>query len=488
MTADYVAFHASERPDAVAIIDHGREVTYAQLDRDIRAFARAVREFGLSPGNAVAVGLGNAYAHWLLLIAFERLGVTTASYQGGTESGITVLFAGVDLVLSDSMDESGAAKRHQLISEEWLRRVFSAPDGASPEPAPREPGSPIRLLRTSGTTGSSKRVLLTRRMIEAWIDRWIWSLGITRATRYLVTFPFAVTGIYTLATAVIRSGGTVVLDAVTTPRGTISALTAHAITHVVMAPIGLKRILEDLPADFTKPKGLTLCTIGAATAAPLREQALARLASEVVVYYGCNEVPFISETRSSGSEGPGSVFPWVRAEVVDDLGEPSPAGTMGRVRLQADAMARGYLDDPEATAMMFRGDWFYPGDMGILHGPRLLQIVGRVDDLLNIGGQKIPPSGLEALILRHAHVVDVGVCAIPDANGIQEIHVAVSGSRGTDDELLEQVGRAFAGARIAGFYVIKVDQIPRNANGKIERGRLNELIVQAMRQRKPHRP
>src|SRR5262249_53978777 len=107
------------------------------------------------------------------------------------------------------------------------------------------------------------------------------------------------------------------------------------------------------------------------------------------------------------------------------------------------------------------------------------------DDLLNIGGRKIPPSGVEALVLRHAQVGDVGVCAIPDANGIQEIHVAVSGARSGDDELLEQITRAFKDAQISGFYVLRLDEIPRNANGKIERGRLKELVMRQMRQRAP---
>src|SRR5262249_12614997 len=151
--------------------------------------------------------------------------------------------------------------------------------------------------------------------------RWAWSLGITRASRFVVTSPFTVTGIYTLATAVARSGGSVILETFNTSTSVAETLAARAATHVVLTPIALKRILETLPADFRKPAGLTVCTIGAATAAALREQALTRVASEVVVYYGSNEIPFIAETRSSGSERPSSVFPWVRAEIVDDRGE-----------------------------------------------------------------------------------------------------------------------------------------------------------------------
>jgi acyl-CoA synthetase (AMP-forming)/AMP-acid ligase II len=473
MTADYIAFHASARPDAVAVVNGGHEITYGQFDRDIRAFTRAARGFGLSSGSLVAVEWLQPYPHFLLLIALERLGIVTASYLGDEGSTLAPLLADADLVLSGPLGDRGLAKRHQAVTEVWLREVFASADVEVLERTPSDPAAPLLILRTSGTTGVPKRVLLTRRMFEAWVDRWIWSLGINRASRYLPTAPFTVTGIYTLAIAAVRSGGTVVFDT----SNTVDALAAHAISHVVLNAIGLKRGLDILPEDYRKPANLTLCTIGAATASSLREKALARLASEVVIYYGSNEIPFIAETRTSGSEGVYSVFPWVRAEIVDDNGEPSPPGTLGRIRLQADTMASGYLDDPEATAAMFRDGWFYPGDTGILHGPRLLQIVGRSNEVLNIGGQKIAPSTLEALVLEHAKVGDVGVCSVRNSEGIEQVHVAVSGAQDSDQELAQHITRAFAGRRLGNFFIVKLDRIPRNANGKIERGALKELIV-----------
>ena len=477
MTADYIAFHASARPDAVAIVNGGQEITYDRFNRDIHAFARAARGFGLSRGSSVAIEWSQPYPHFLLLIAFERLGIVAASYLGDEGSTLVPLLAAADLVLSGPQGERGPAKRHHAVTDAWLRKIFASADAEVVAPAPSEPTDPLRVLRTSGTTGVPKRVLLTRRMFDAWVDRWIWSLGIDRASRYLPTAPFTVTGIYTLATAVVRAGGTVVFD--TSNRADV--LAAHAISHVVTNPIGLKRILDNLQEDCRKPANLTLCTIGAATASSLREKTLARLASELVVYYGSNEIPFIAETRTSGSEGVYSVFPWVRAEIVDDHGAPLPPGTLGRIRLQADTMASGYLDDPEATAAMFRDGWFYPGDTGVLHGPRLLQIVGRSNEVLNIGGQKISPSTLEALVLEYAKVGDVGVCSVRNPEGIEQVHVAVSGTQENDQELAQHVARAFAGRRLGNFCIVKLGRIPRNANGKIERGTLKDLIVQSPR-------
>src|ERR1043166_2282474 len=79
MTADYVAYHAAERPDAVAVVSDGRPASYAELDRDIRKFAGAVHERGVVPGGSVAIGCNDFYVELLLLLACERLGAASAS-------------------------------------------------------------------------------------------------------------------------------------------------------------------------------------------------------------------------------------------------------------------------------------------------------------------------------------------------------------------------------------------------------------------------
>ncbi|MGE5201069.1 MAG: class I adenylate-forming enzyme family protein [Acidobacteriota bacterium] len=481
MTADYIAFHAAERPDAVAIVDRGREMTYAEFHRDLSRFTCALGEFGFARGSSVAVAWGGFYSHLLMLVALERLGIASTSYLPQEGAGSAGLLASVDFVLSETRPPEVAVERHRAVTPRWLERVLARADAEMPEAASEDASDPLRILRTSGTTGEPKRLLLTRRMFEAWVARWIWSLGIARASRHLVTMPFTVTGSYTLAIATIRAGGMVIYAGLET--GTAAALARHGrgLTHLMVTPLELKLILDCLPRDFAKPPGLTVCTIGAALAAPLREKALARLASEVVVYYGSNEIPFIAETRSSGSEGVSTVFPWVRAQTVDEHGNPAPPGAIGAVRLQADAMSTGYLDDPETTARKFRNGWFYPGDIGILHGPGRLQLVGREDELLNIGGVKFAPSALEAWVLQRATVGDIGVCAVRNSEGIEEICVAVANPRHDDADLLARVKAAFKGYPVGHFLVVKLPRIPRNANGKIERKRLAEIVAGEMR-------
>ncbi|HYC15102.1 MAG TPA: class I adenylate-forming enzyme family protein, partial [Stellaceae bacterium] len=155
-----------------------------------------------------------------------------------------------------------------------------------------------------------------------------------------------------------------------------------------------------------------------------------------------------------------------------------PLGTAGSIRMRDEAMATGYLDDPESTARKFRDGWFYPGDVGILHDPRRIQIVGREDELLNIGGIKMAPSAVEAWVMQHATAADIGVCSLRNAEGIEEICVAVVEPGHGDADLMERITRAFWDHHIGrNFYVVKLTRIPRNANGKILRGPLKQAVM-----------
>jgi acyl-CoA synthetase (AMP-forming)/AMP-acid ligase II len=481
MSADYIAFHAAERPDAVAIVDRGREITYAEFDRDLGRFVRAVAGLGLRRGSSVAIAWEEFYPHWLLLIACEHLGIAAATFVPGEGADYLRLLESAALVLSETRPPTVPAERHRAITPQWLAEVFAVADAGMPAAAPSAPDDPLRIVRTSGTTGVPKRLLLTRRMFEAYVERKAWSLGVSGESRILVTMPFTSTGGYTLATATIRAGGTVIYAGLEI--GTAAALAGQArgITHLRVTPLELKLLLDSLPPDFPKPAGLKVCTFGAALAAPLRERALARLASEVIISYASNEMPFVSLMRASGSEGVGTVVPWVDVEVVDERGAPLPLGSIGKVRLRDPVMATGYLDDPETTGRKFRDGWFYPGDMGILHGPRSLQVVGREDELLNVGGIKVAPSILEAWVLQHVTVGDIGVCTARNAEGIEEICIAVASPAHDDAELLARITRAFENHHVGRFHVVKVLRIPRNAHGKILRNRLREIVADSVR-------
>jgi len=426
MTGDYVAFHAAERPDALAMVVNGHPVSHAQLAADIAKFAQALRRLGVRHGSTVAVEHPDIFTHWLLLLACERVGACSISWIAEETRAATDFLADFDLVLSREAPATQGVKRHQAVSEEWMSGVAALPR-IDPEPAlPRRPEDPLRILRTSGTTGSAKRMLITRRIHEAWIARWLWFGGFSRHSRFLTTMPFTVGGGYASATAVLRAGATIVIDSAAQ---IYEALAARRITHAVLPPIQLQRMLDALPADFARPAELTLFSFGAPIAPSLRQRALERLASELWDLYGSNEAGFISSRRQADDDGAGSVWPGIEVEIVDDDDRPLPPGAAGRIRVRNDWLVAGYIDDDAATQKAFKGGWFHPGDAGVLRGERRLQVLGRADELLNIGWVKLSPDSVEAQVLLQVPVGDVGACSIANREGIEEICVAVSQSR-----------------------------------------------------------
>jgi 2,3-dihydroxybenzoate-AMP ligase len=474
MTADYIAFHASERPGAVAVINDGREITYAEFARDIRKFTRALREFGLPRGASVTIDCDDTYSHWLLRFAFERLGVVTATLNLREKPASQSFLRDFDLVLSGKDMRAESAGRHHPVTAPWLQGIFASVDEGEGSALAKLSDDPLRILQTSGTTGTPRRVLYSRRIHERLLAKVMWFVGFTRQSRYLQALPLGVGG----PTACMRVGGTVIIER----RMTIGqAIAAHAVTHTTLPPIALKRVLDELPEGFVKPAGLTILSLGAGVSRSLRDKAIARLATDVCDLYGSNEAGFVSSTR--GNAAIGTVWPGVQIEVVDEREQPLPFGQLGQIRVKTDCMVEGYLDDAEATARAFRGGWFYAGDHGILHDARRLQYIGRSDDVLNIGWNKFSPDMLEDLVLKSAEVGDVGVCSIPNADGIEEVCVAVADPRGSAQELLERITYAFRDIEIGRFHLLRLDRIPRNANGKIQRNRLKVAAARSMRAR-----
>src|SRR5690242_7723745 len=208
MSADYIAYHATERPGAIAIVKDDRSITYGELDRDIRKFAAAIRALGVTAGGSVAIGCDDLHLNVLLLMACERLGVACASL--GTREGPSALrvLTNMDLILSEQAFPPDASRRYHRISPEWARSVLdAAPSDDVPYPA-RTPEDIVRIGRTSGTTGSAKQVALSRRQRDARVNGQIWGAGLTRDSRCFLGLPVSVNSSYVLAFGALQSGAT----------------------------------------------------------------------------------------------------------------------------------------------------------------------------------------------------------------------------------------------------------------------------------------
>jgi 2,3-dihydroxybenzoate-AMP ligase len=478
VTIEYLIHQAQERPQAIALIEGDREIRYAEFTRDLWKFTRAVQGLKLPRGGSVAIGCDDFYTHWLLILAFERLGVATSSFDSNEVHGARVLLGSVDLVLAEPhFPMGGWATR--AITADWVQAVLSRSDDGPVPAAPKQPDDVIRIVRTSGTTGNPKRFPLLRRMSEARKGRYLWLYrGWPAETRSLVTFSLSIGLTYTTAMTALRWGQTLVVARDLAMAELPALIVRHRIGRLALLPVQLKQVLDHLPPGWVKPERLEVSSYGAPVAEELRRAALGSLASLVTEIYASNEFGIVSVTRQPDSGGFGMICPDVEVEIVDDQDRPVPDGTIGHVRVRSESAFRGYLGDPTLSRRMLRQGWFYSGDVGVLDGRRL-HLVGRSDDQVNLGGVKHPITRLEAVVQASggAGVKDVGIIPVANAAGITEIHVGVVTDGRHDRAVLDRIIASLRTMVPSGYHLVRLPQIPRNEMGKIDRARLKEALL-----------
>lgn len=199
--------------------------------------------------------------------------------------------------------------------------------------------------------------------------------------------------------------------------------------------------------------------------------------------YGMSEAgTFLSQNDSYCKSGSvGVVRPGVFARVVDPetgavLGPNSP----GELVFKGDCIMKGYVGDDSATKACYDDDgWFHTGDVGYFDDDDEFFIVDRLKELIKYKGFQVPPAELEALILTHPNVKDVGVIGVPDES-VGELPMAFVVKQGncSEKDIIDFVAARTSPAKRLHGGVKFIAEIPKNPSGKILRRTLRELVKQ----------
>jgi acyl-CoA synthetase (AMP-forming)/AMP-acid ligase II len=180
--------------------------------------------------------------------------------------------------------------------------------------------------------------------------------------------------------------------------------------------------------------------------------------------------------RKRGSVGKAVVN--VEVRIVDEGMNDVTDGTVGEIVYRGPTVMKGYFNDVDATAAAFEGGWFHSGDLVVRDADGYITVVDRLKDMIISGGENIYPAEVERVLLEHPAVMDVAVVGVPHPKWVETpIAVVVcAGSLPEEDELIE-----FVKGRIASYKkpsrIIFVDELPRNAAGKVLRRTLREEYV-----------
>jgi acyl-coenzyme A synthetase/AMP-(fatty) acid ligase len=250
----------------------------------------------------------------------------------------------------------------------------------------------------------------------------------------------------------------------------------------VVTPTLLRLMLQGLPSGFLTRPGWRLQAGGSVLPPSLAEAVALRISPDIWVGYGATESsclatgPALALADAPGAVG--SVVAGAEVEIIDEAGRPLTDGESGELRVRGMRTAEGYVGDPEATAAVFRDGWYHTRDLARRLADGRVVIEGRIDERMNLGGRKLMPITIEAPAQAHPGVVDCAAFSVPDAGGMEQAWLAVVTEAGVD--------RARLGGEIASttdqppLRFAWIDEIPRNAMGKVERGHLRDAVLSAL--------
>ncbi|TQL70625.1 O-succinylbenzoic acid--CoA ligase [Nocardioides albertanoniae] len=314
------------------------------------------------------------------------------------------------------------------------------------------------VVETSGSTGSPKRVILSREAMKASAAASARRLG--ASGQWLLTLPDSyVAGANVIARSLLAGHEPVIADAHESFAKAAAAM-APGPRFVSLVPTQLHRILEAGGDDLAALAGFHTLLLGGGPIDPSLRARAAAGGIEIVATYGSAE--------TCG----GCVYD---AMPLDGVG--IAIGTDGRVRITGPTLFDGYQDDPEQTANALVDGWFLTSDAGTLDDDGRLKILGRIDDMVITGGVKVPAALVARRLREHPAVAAAEALGAPDEEWGQRLVAFVVGdldAAGARDWVAAEHPRSWAPRQI-----VTLDEIPLLGNGKPDRRAMLALATGA---------
>ncbi|MRJ02004.1 MAG: fatty acid--CoA ligase [Epsilonproteobacteria bacterium] len=497
--------HAGRRPNGIAYFVGDRKVRFREMLQKVDTFSRFLELMGLKRGERVGLVVANSLEFIIAFLGTQRLGAIpvpinnflkgeeieyilndseakflVASSQYSKELQNVLDKTGVERIIwegeYEGLDERNIAFSEilaNLQSHEKILRSVDIDDTAT-------------IIYTSGTTGKPKGAMLSYRNIFSNILGIEKLLKITPRERFIVYLPMfhSFTLTVTILLPLYFGSPVVIIRSIIPFSNIIKQVLLKRVTLFVGVPDVYNALSKaKLPWYFHWFNRVKYYVSGAAA---LPEETLKRFQKRfrkgvLLEGYGLSEASPVVAVNLPSKQKPRSVgpaIPGVEVKIVDDDMVELPHGEIGEIIVKGDNVMQGYLGRPEATAQTIVNGWLKTGDLGYMDDEGFIYIVDRKKDLIICKGINIYPREIEEVLLTHPAVKAAAVIGLRDEKS-GEVPVAYveleEGAQADEREI-----KNYLKARLANFKIPKaiyfIDQLPKNATGKVLKRVLKEQL------------
>jgi acyl-CoA synthetase (AMP-forming)/AMP-acid ligase II len=515
--AGQVRAHASERPDAIAVVDEAGAWTYAQLAADAALVAASLRATGVGEGAVVSVQLPNRYPAAVAAVAVQGLGGVinpllpsyrarelTHVFRTARPAVIVTprTYRGFDHVamLAAVVAETGVAPRHVVVDvvSDDPDAGIDADDGTTPwealtsGPAAELPTGRAELVSelifTSGTEATPKAVMHTEQTTGFSVRVARDDLGITDAD--VVWMPSPVghsTGFNYGLRFALHHGLRLVLQDRWDADVALELVTREGCTYTLAATTFLQDLCGAAARAGVRLDSLRTFGCGGAPVPPPLVDRAGEQGITVLRLYGSTEVLVATWNRGSddaelrrSTDGRGMSH--VEVEVRRDDGTRVDVGEPGEIFVRGPDTCVGFFDDADRTAATFTDGWVRSGDLATLDGAGHLTVVGRRKEIIIRGGINIAPREIEELLVAFPEVERAAVVGVPDDRLGERmcacVVLAPDASLAFADVVARLEGQGLARFKLPEQLVV-LDALPTTASGKVQKHEIVRTLVEA---------
>ena len=474
---------AARTEQAFLLLSGGGSVTFGRLLADAARVSTWLERCGVRLGDRVVVQLDKSPAAVVLYLGCIRSGAVFVPLNTTyTPHEVEYFLADADPALVVTGSGTAAASVAHGGSREILGGdLDDAPWlGCAPAPAvaPVGPHDPAAILYTSGTTGRSKGAVLTHRNLSSNMlvlhEAWRWREGDV----LLHALPiYHAHGLFVALHGALLNGSPVIFHEKFDAAAVIRDLPCATVFMGV--PTFYTRLLDDPQFGRSVTRSVRVFISGSA---PLLDSTFTafrdRTGHEILERYGMTEAIMVTSNPYDGPRRPGTVgrsLPGVDVRIMGDGGKEASPNEPGLLELKGPNLFAGYWRNPEKTAEEHTADgYFVSGDVARRDEAGFISIVGRNKDLIISGAFNVYPKEIELVIDALPGVEETAVIGVPHPDfgeGVVAVVVARSGAVVDPAEI-----RAATARHLAAFKrpkaVIVVDELPRNAMGKVQKALL----------------